>query len=234
LIGKHYLYSHLSHSFDGQTLMVWTEEQQEQVNQFIESGRIGRWHPIELTTPLLGHHQVENAATAFAALQAVNAQGLNITLAAIKRGFLNVDWPCRFEVLRRKPPVILDSAHNRDSALKLRLALDDYLGGLPVILVFGASEDKDVQGIFAELLPRVRQLVADESTHPRAMAANKLVELAHRFGCAARAVQRVEVAFKESLREAGQDAAVVVAGSLFVSAAARQTWFEMEEIQRTT
>ena len=116
----------------------------------------------------------------------------------------------------------MDSAHNRDSALKLRLALDDYLSGRPVVLVFGASEDKDIYGMFSELLPRVKQVIATESTHPRALNANDLVALAHQFGCLARAVVPIERALVTAMELASEECAVVVTGSLFVAAAARQ------------
>jgi dihydrofolate synthase/folylpolyglutamate synthase len=147
---------------------------------------------------------------------------------SIRKGFDKVVWPGRFEVLSKLPPVIIDSAHNRDSALKLRLALDDYLPGMPVILIFGASEDKDVTGMFMELLPRVSRIIATQSTHPRAMDANILVELAHQFGCPAEAVVPVEEALKIGLQLAEGDekgSAVVTAGSLFAAAAVRDIWF---------
>jgi dihydrofolate synthase/folylpolyglutamate synthase len=174
----------------------------------------------------LGYHQVENAATAYTALQVVRQQGLDVKEEAILNGFASVTWPGRFEVLQRDPPVIVDSAHNQDSALKLRLALDDYLPGRPVILVFGASEDKDIQGMFAELLPRVRQVIATQSEHPRAISPDKLVELAHQFGCSAQAITPVESALARAMELAGDAsrAVVVVAGSLFVAAAAREAW----------
>jgi dihydrofolate synthase/folylpolyglutamate synthase len=151
---------------------------------------------------------------------------LEVKEAAILNGFASVVWPGRFEVLQRNPPIIVDSAHNQDSALKLRLALEDYLPGQPVILVFGASEDKDIHGMFAELLPRVRQVIATQSEHPRAINPDKLVELAHQFGCSAQAITPVEKALAWAIELAGHtsQAAVVVAGSLFVAAAAREAW----------
>ena len=82
----------------------------------------------------------------------------------------------------KKPPVIIDGAQNQDSALKLRLAIDDYIPGYPVILVFGASEDKDVGGMFKDLLPRVSKLIATQSKHPRAMEAQDILEQAYPFG----------------------------------------------------
>lgn len=223
-VGRDYLFAALSHSTEQQSLLVWPEAEQALVDDYIESAGRSAWQPLRLTIPLLGYHQIENAATAYAALQVIRTLGIVIQENDIAKGFATVQWPGRFEFLRRKPPVVVDSAHNGDSALKLRLALDDYLSGQPVILVFGASEDKDIHSMFTELLPRVNQLIATQSEHPRAMEPSKLVELAHQFGCKAQAVIPLEQAVDKALALAGDEAAVVVTGSIFVAAAAREIW----------
>jgi dihydrofolate synthase/folylpolyglutamate synthase len=120
--------------------------------------------------------------------------------------------------------MIVDSAHNRDSALRLRQALDDYLPGREVVLLFGASEDKDIEGMFTELQPRVRTIIATQSVHPRAMAADKLVALAQQRGMTAEAVVPVEDAVKRALSLAGDDTIVLAAGSLFIAAAVREVF----------
>lgn len=227
-VGKDYLYTPLSHSLDGQSLMVWSAADQPLVDSFIESGGRQDWEPQHLHIPLLGYHQVENAATAYAVLQVMRENGWKISEKDIQQGFTQVYWPGRFEILRRNPPVVIDSAHNRDSALKLRLALDDYLPGQQVILVFGASEDKDIEGMFKELLPRVQRVIGTQSIHPRAMEPEKLVDLAHRFGRPAQAIVPIETALARALELAGEEMAVVVAGSLFVAAAARAIWPQLE------
>jgi folylpolyglutamate synthase/dihydrofolate synthase len=223
-VGIDFLYRPLAHSLEGQSLDLWTRADQPLMDQYIESAGKSTWQPLQLHMPLLGYHQVQNAATAYAALIEARKQGIAISDAAILKGFSEVRWPARFEILSRQPLLIVDSAHNQDSALKLRLALDDYLGTQPVVLVFGVSEDKDIWGMFTQLMPRVRMLVATQSTHPRALAANKLVELAHQFGRPALATADISSALREAIKLAGQEAAVVVAGSIFVAAAAREEW----------
>jgi dihydrofolate synthase / folylpolyglutamate synthase len=225
-VGRDYLFASWKHSMEGQTFLIWTPDQQEQVNNFIETSS-PTWQPLMVRIPLLGQHQVENAVTAYAALQVANRHGLRISEDDIQRGFENVFWPGRFEVLRSTPPLIVDSAHNRDSALRLRLAMEDYLPGVPIVLLYGASEDKDIHGMFEELMPRVRQVICTESFHPRAMKADKLVELAHLFARPAEMVLPVEAALVRALEAAGDDAAVVATGSLFISAAVRECWRKM-------
>ncbi len=221
-VGRDYLYAADSHNLDGQTFLVWTPDEQPMVDEFIETAGRHVWSPLRFHIPLLGFHQVENAATAYAALKTAEKYGLKLSLEAYVTGFADVVWPGRLEILRRNPPVVIDSAHNRYSALRLRQAMDDYFPGLPIVLVFGASEDKDVDGMFQELLPRVRQVITTQSVHPRAYDANQLVDLAHRSGRSAKAIVPIEEALTQALQEAGSEAVVLITGSIFVSAAAKE------------
>jgi len=230
-VGRDYLYAADSHSLDSQHFLVWTPDEQPMVDEFIESGGRDIWSPLRLRIPLLGFHQVENAATAYAALKTAEKLGLRLSQEAYRKGFSNVKWPGRMEVLQNHPTIVIDSAHNRYSALRLRQALDDYFPGLPVIMLFGASEDKDIEGMYQELLPRVRRVITTQSTHPRAIDAGELVELAHRFGRSARAVTPIEDAFDLAMQEAGQEAVVLVTGSVFVVAAIRDIFSKQTQDQ---
>lgn len=226
-VGRDYLYAADAHSLDGQTFLVWTPDEQSLVDEFIESAGRDIWSPMRFRIPLMGFHQVENAATAYATLKTIEKFGVTLTQMAYREGFAKVNWPGRMEILRNHPPLVLDSAHNRYSALKLRQAMDDYFPGLPIILVFGASEDKDIDGMFQELLPRVWRVIATQSNHPRSIDADALVSLAHRFGRSAQAILPIEDALAAALDDAGQESVVLVTGSIFVAAAARDIYEKM-------
>jgi len=225
-VGSDYLYAEITRSVtSGQVLQVWPASDQILVNEFIESGGLTEWEPARLQIPLLGYHQVENAATAYATMQVVKERGLVIDNGSIQEGLARVSWPGRFEILQSNPPIVVDSAHNRDSALKLRLALDDNFPGRVVVLIFGASEDKDVEGMFAELMPRVQQVIATRSYHPRSMDPEQIYDLAHRFGRPAKITQNVEDALQEAIRIADGEALILGTGSLFVAAGIRYNWY---------
>lgn len=229
-VGRDYLYAADSHSLQSQHFLLWTPDEQPMVDEFIESGGRDIWSPLRLRIPLLGFHQVENAATAYAALKTAEKLGLTLSQDAYREGFSRVHWPGRMEVINHNPTILLDSAHNRYSALRLRQSLDDYFPGLPVIMVFGASEDKDIEGMFQELLPRVRRVITTQSIHPRAIEAEELEELAHRFGRSALAVKPVEDALELALQEAGLEAVILVTGSIFVVAAVKEIFSEKQNI----
>ena len=228
-VGRDYLYAADTHSLQSQQFLVWTPDEQPMVDEFIESGGRNYWSPLRLRIPLLGFHQIENAATAYAALQTAEKLGLTLSQDAYRKGFSSVDWPGRMEVINNHPTILLDSAHNRYSALRLRQALDDYFPGLPVVMVFGASEDKDIEGMFQELLPRVRRVITTQSVHPRAIEAEKLEELAHRFGRSALAVTPVENALDLALEEAAEEAVILVTGSIFVVAAVKEIFSQKQK-----
>jgi dihydrofolate synthase/folylpolyglutamate synthase len=180
----------------------------------------------ELEISLLGQHQLENATAAYAALQVLRGQGIDINENAIREGFANTSWPGRFEILNRNPPVVVDSAHNPDSARKIKETLEKYFPSRPVILVFGVSEDKNISGIIKEFLPGTSLVICSQSTHPRALDVYSLMEYFKPFDCPVKAVIPIGQALKEAVNLAGEDAVVLVSGSIFVAATARIAWFE--------
>ena len=189
--------------------------------------------PLQLTIPLLGLHQVENAAMAYATLQVANAHGIPVNDAAIQKGFREAVWPARFELLQRNPMVIIDSAHTLDSASKLGLALDDYFPGEQVILIFGASEDKDIRGMLAELAPRVNQVIATQSIHPRAMDPELIASVANELGLPVIVSKTVAEALESALQLSKGKRVVLATGSIFSAAGVRQAWFEKNNIPIT-
>ncbi len=209
-VGKDVIYATGGHSLTSQSFSVIEKDKPES--------------RLDMTIPLLGQHQVENAATAYAALLAARNEGLIIPDEAIQRGFASVKWMGRFEIMQTKPPVVLDSAHNQDSARRLVETLRTYFPGRRVVLVFGVSEDKDIDGMFEELLPNTDLFIATQSIHPRALEAGKLVEMAQPYGKPAIAVVPLEEAIRVALEKAESNGLILVTGSLFVVAAAKQTW----------
>ncbi len=72
--------------------------------------------------------------------------------------------PGRFQILQESPPVVLDAAHNADSARRLAAALQTRFPGVRFTTVLGVVEGKDVEGIFTALRPVTATFVL---THPR-------------------------------------------------------------------
>ncbi|MDO8578414.1 MAG: Mur ligase family protein, partial [Dehalococcoidales bacterium] len=180
-------------------------------------GRLGIY---DLTIPLLGRHQLDNAAAAVAALEILEEKGFNVSAESIARGLAKVDWPGRLQVLSRQPLLVVDGAHNAESAARLRQALQEYFTFDRAILIIGVSADKDLSGIVSELAPVFDKVIATHSIHPRAMPEPELVAALQRYGIDAMATRDVPAALALARRLAGPGDLICVTGSLFVVAEA--------------
>jgi len=180
----------------------------------------GRLASYELSIPLLGPHQLENAATAVAALEVLAEKGFHISGDSITKGLAQVNWPGRFQVLSRRPLVLVDGAHNPDSARKLKQSLEQYFDFDRAILIIGTSSDKDLAGIVSELVPLFDKVIATHSIHPRAMPTASVVAELSRHGVAAAATEDISIALPLALTLAGEKDLICVTGSLFVVAGA--------------
>jgi dihydrofolate synthase/folylpolyglutamate synthase len=214
VVGRDWQYSIDQYDLAGQSFSVWPAGDGAQ--------------PVRLSTSLLGAHQAQNGAVAYVALRALREQGLVIGDEALAEGFRQVDWPGRFEVLQQSPVLVVDCAHNGDSARRLVEALDDYFPGRRAVLLFGASADKDVPAMFDELAPRMHRAVMTQAVHPRAIETEELVAQAAARGLTAEAVAPVAEALARALALAGPEEVVVATGSLFVVAEVRAAWAEQQ------
>lgn len=195
--------------------VTWRKLKSDLSGQFFEvKGKAGNH---KLIIPLLGEHQLENAAVAVAALEA-----LDIGVVDIARGLAQVQWPGRLEILRHEPLFLADGAHNADSANRLRETIEKYLHFDRLILILGASSDKDIAGIVGALAPLSSQAIVTRSRHPRALAPNLLLEELEKQGVKGELAESVSSAVERAMEMAGPRDLICATGSLFVAAEARE------------
>lgn len=174
--------------------------------------------PQPFCTVLPGEHQALNAALALAVLDVVRQAGLPVTTDHARTGFMRVDWPGRLEVVEHEPLMVLDAAHNAASARRLVAALTDLFPQRPLALIFGASADKDIDGMFEALLPVVDHLIVAQAVHPRALAPDDLVVKAYQMNFAGSVdkIPSVVDALDQASRLVGPEGLICVTGSLFI------------------
>jgi dihydrofolate synthase/folylpolyglutamate synthase len=173
--------------------------------------RINDMHDIRIG--LHGHHQVQNAATAFGVIEALKGKGFEISDKAIYTGFSEARWRGRFEVVMRNPLVVLDTAHNPDAATELRKSVDDILEYDRGILVMGMLEDKDVEGFAAEIYPIVGTVICTTPQNPRALSAERATEVMKNFIRRVGPIPSVAEAMDKALDIAREDDMILVTGS---------------------
>jgi dihydrofolate synthase/folylpolyglutamate synthase len=180
----------------------------------------GRKNDYQVSIPLLGDFQLENAATAVAALEVLVSAGFAISAADIAQGLAQVKWPGRFQILQQHPTVLVDGAHNVASMKRLVHNIKAYFTHKRIFLVFGTSCDKDIPGIINELVPLSPQVIVTQASHSRAAPASTLVAEFSKRGIEPEIKETVTKAISHALSRADRTDVICVTGSLFVVAQA--------------
>ncbi|HOU35685.1 MAG TPA: folylpolyglutamate synthase/dihydrofolate synthase family protein [Candidatus Omnitrophota bacterium] len=190
------------------------------------SGMSGSWEHIRL--PLLGEHQLINAAVAVGLVAgAAQDSAPGRMHAAVQRGLHRARWPGRFEIVRRRPCVILDGAHNEASAAALAKTIRDFIPGKKIILVLGISKDKDATNICRHLAPLAQRCIVTRADNPRARSTSDIAERVRQQGSSVEIIEirSVPSAVVKAFACAGADDTIVIAGSLFIVGEARKLLF---------
>ena len=175
---------------------------------------------MPLTLPLLGEHQIKNAAVVLACVKELRALGWEIPDSAVQEGFANVSFPARMEVLSETPPVLLDGAHNPEGTAALAKAVKKYVTKKRMIGVCGMMEDKNVREAVRKLDGVMEKVYTVAPDSPRAMSAQALAAEWERRRIDAVPVASVQEALEKALEE-GAQRGVLVCGSLYLAGEAR-------------
>jgi len=180
----------------------------------------GRTSKYQVSIPLLGDYQLENAATAVAALEILASEGFTISAADIAQGLARVKWPGRFQILQQHPTVLVDGAHNVASMRSLVSNIKAYFSYKRIFLVFGTSCDKDIPGIVNELVSLSPQVIVTRTAHSRAAPLSTLAAEFSKRGIEPKTGETVTEAISRALSLADRTDIICVTGSLFVVAEA--------------
>ena len=187
-------------------------------------------------TPLLGEFQIENAAAAVAAADALAAQGLEIPRAALHQGLAEVRWPARLEALPGDGPrIVVDGAHNADSVRRALEALDQCFPRKPgarLLVVFGVLGDKQLAGMAEIVRARADEVIATQSDHPRARDAADVRAAFAGWNGKTSLAEHAPEAIAAARDAAGPDDLICVLGSLSLAAEARAAVLDAAGIGR--
>jgi dihydrofolate synthase/folylpolyglutamate synthase len=184
----------------------------------------GKHWRLALPMPALaGAHQIGNAGTALACMQALPEFGL--TPVHARRALAEARWPARLQRLRQGPLVDLlpdhwtlwlDGGHNVDAAQALARWIANR--ERPVDLVVGMLKTKDARGFLDAVLPWARNFRAvpvpasDAGLDPA-----NLVQLARQAGLPASADTGPRDAIAQLIRPVNEPADILICGSLYLA-----------------
>lgn len=183
-------------------------------------------YPVPPIPALRGVVQRENARLAVAAAVRLREQGVVLPDDALRDGLARVQWAGRLEVVGQHPTLVLDGAHNGDSAAKLAAALPVEFSYQRLVLVLAVSADKQIDSMLLPLVPPAAVVIVTRSAHPRAFSdLDALAELARGYlspGAALFTAPTVADALLLARQHAAPADLICVTGSLFTIGAARE------------
>jgi len=172
---------------------------------------------------LLGDHQMRNAGLALGAAELLRRQGFDIQEQALIKGMQKTRWPGRLEVIRQKPAVVLDGAHNPEAWKALRETLRKYFSFKSLFMVIGVMQDKDITRMIETLTPDAHTVIFCKPKMDR--AAGKTAIASCMAACPEKKILWIEdtaTAVNKALELAAPDDLICVTGSLFTVGEARE------------
>ena len=173
----------------------------------------GEYQDIHL--PLLGDHQLHNAAVVLSIAETLMEKGWNITKENIYDGIREVSWPGRFDIVSRDPLFIIDGGHNPQCLEALIKNIQDYLTGRRVIALTGVLADKDYGDMYKPVMPLIEQFVCITPDNPRKLEAEELAAYLQNAGAKATPCATVREGVVKAMELAGKDGVVLCFGSLY-------------------
>lgn len=177
-------------------------------------------HLEKLDIPLMGRHQVENAAFAltlfFLYCQRMHYQWQE---KEIRQGLLNTKWPARMEVLCQQPLILLDGAHNDHAVKRLVENIKTRFKDREVWLLYSSLKTKDISEMLKDFkkIPH-SHLVVTTFDYPKTLNLEDLQVLKTK---GYKVAPSFEVAIEEIIQNMDESDVFIITGSLYFSSQVR-------------
>lgn len=170
----------------------------------------------ELKMRLSGTYQSDNCANVLTAVEMLREEGLEIPDDSVRSGLLSAVWHGRFEVMREKPLIIYDGAHNPDGIRQAAETLEKYINGR-IVLFIGVMADKEYE-LYPEMLGKfIHTAFTVTPDNLRSLDCRDLAEVFRRHGITAFPYDDMGAAVKDAVEYAEKHGLPLIAlGSLYM------------------
>ena len=172
----------------------------------------GRWYE-KIEIPLLGRHQINNAALALETLNVIKNYYC-ISDFQTEDGMRKTIWRGRIEILEREPMVICDGAHNPDGAKSLLSFLQNNFTNQRLIYILGVLSDKDYEQMVQILAPAADKIYTVAPDNPRALSSRELCNCISKYHQNVEERQRLAECLSEVRQKAEKDDVIIICGTL--------------------
>ncbi|MGL5615516.1 MAG: bifunctional folylpolyglutamate synthase/dihydrofolate synthase [Sarcina sp.] len=172
---------------------------------------------------LIGKHQVKNAMVALTVIEKFREIENKVSEKSIKSALEKVKWIGRMEIMKRKPIVLIDGAHNIDGINSLKNSIKEYFSYNRIILLLGILEDKQVEEMVDSIGEIATTVILTEPHNDRAESAQVMESYLKKTNKETYKIENYEEAYKKALELANIDDLIVISGSLYMIGDMRKT-----------
>ena len=165
--------------------------------------------------PLLGAHQLKNAAVVLELVEVLRNRGWKLEQSDVEHGLYAVSWPGRFELLSDEPLFVVDGGHNPQCAQTVADGLRRYFPDKRRILLLGILRDKDYAEVTDILDPVADEYICITPSSERALPAAELAEHLKRYGKPVTVCDNIKDGVSAALDHSDDDSVVCAVGSLY-------------------
>ena len=185
-------------------------------------GQVFTYNQNSYAIPLLGAHQLRNAAVVIEAVELLREEGWEIEQDELEHGLYSVFWPARFEIAADEPYFVVDGGHNPQCAATVVENLGNYFPECPHIMLVGVLKDKDYETLFKIINLAAEEYVCVTPESPRALPADELGKHLERYGKKVTVCESIDDGVFEAIDRAREKNGMVCAvGSLYMAGAIR-------------
>lgn len=165
--------------------------------------------------PLLGDHQLRNAAVVLEVVEVLRKRGWSLEHSDVEHGLYAVNWPGRFELVSDEPAFIVDGGHNPQCAQAVAENLNRYFPDNRKIILLGILRDKAYKKVI-QILDRVAdEYVCISPDSPRALSAQELGAELEKLGKPVSVCSSIRDGVSKALELADEFDVVCAVGSLY-------------------
>jgi len=187
-----------------------------------------------LRSRMVGARQMVNCACAVLAVDLLEGYVGKVSDEAIRKGIWSAVLGGRFQEIEfRGRKIIVDGAHNKESARALMETIAMLYPGYKLNFIAGLSRDKDIEGFFSELKCLADRIIISQARIQRAATRETMERALKGF--------KGEIVFEPSLRRAmryvlrssGKGGLIVITGSFYLAGEALE-WLKEQGIKIRT
>lgn len=176
------------------------------------------WSVTGVHPSLYGPHQLRNAALAIKTAAVLSRSGFKVSKKAIRAGLASVNWPGRFQVVKRRgrPTLILDVGHNAGGVRAFVESFQTRFPGQKAQIITGFVKRKEHQKMF-DLLGRIAaQFHLVPLATRRSVDLENLCDSLNWRGVSPARYRSLKAAYKRVLKDSRETDIIAVVGSHFL------------------